>query len=444
MGNAALLDSKALTKIQSIILIVVIVVATVGGIAAYILDGGEDQSSETIKIGVLADLDNLGGGGVLKGAQLAVEEINSNGGIFGRQLEVIGENTDSEGDVTETNLALTRLITYHKVDYVIGKAPGQAGLTIQDIASEHKKIFIAVSGSSDTLTQRVVDDYNKYKYFFRVFQMNDTSIGKGMTDSISLAKEITGFNKIGYLAEDSMWNKGVRDSLDYLLPEVYGFDLVYKGTFPPSATFEFASYFAAAEAAGVEILIPLIVLDGGIPFAKEYYDRQSPMVVYGGALGRISLPESWEWVDGKCEHMTVFAMPITAEYPLTNRTLSTREAYINRWGETPKPGGTAAYDVLRFILPEALERAGTTETEEVIKALEKTSTETSMARNFVFTSSHDVMYGEGTNDPDDDNMIATLFQWQNGELVPIYPMKIMEEAGATYTYPDWPGPWDEQ
>lgn len=440
----ALPNSRALTKLQSIFLIVVIVVATVSGVATYFLLSGEGQSSETIKIGILDDLDSINGHKIWLGAQLAAEEINSQGGILGRKLGVVGEDTDfdTEYDAAKISSALTRLLTYHKVDYVLGGASEQMGLMVQDVISQHRKIFIATWGSTDNLTQRVAEDYDKYKYFFRVFQMNDTSIGKGMTDSILLSREITGFNKIGYLAEDSIWNKGVRDALDYLLPEVYGFDLVYRGTFPPYDTLDFSSYFAAAETAGVEILVPLIAFDGGIPFVKEYYDRQSPMVVYGGALMSASLPESWGWTEGKCEHMTVFAMPVIAGYPLTSKTLVAREAFINRWGESPNPAAAATYDVIRFILPDALERAGTTDTDEVIKALEKTSIETSMARNFLFTSSHDVMYGEGTNDPDDDNMIATLFQWQNGELVPIYPKKIMEEAGATFTYPPWPGPWD--
>ena len=439
-----MLDSKALTKIQLIILIAVIVVAAVGGGAAYVFLSGEEESSETIKIGVLADLDGINGESIWLGTQLAAEEINSEGGILGKELEVLGADTDfeSEGDVMKVSSALTRLITYDKVDFVIGQAPGESGLVIQDIISEHEKIFLAVLGSSDSVTQRVIDNYDKYKYFFRVFQMNDTSIGFGMTDSILLIREITGFNKIGYLAEDSMWNKGVRYALDYLLPNVYDFDLVYKGTFPPHDTFDFSSYFAAAEAAGTEILIPLIIYDGAIPFVKEYHDRQSPMVVYGGALAPVSLEEGWDWTEGKCEHMTIFALPVTAGYPLTSKTIPMRDAFISRWGETPNAGGAAAYDALRFILYDALNKAGTTETDEVIEALEETSIETSLARNFVFTESHDVMYGEGTNDPNDDNIIATLFQWQNGELIPIYPKKIMEEAGATYTFPDWLGPWD--
>jgi hypothetical protein len=35
------------------------------------------------------------------------------------------------------------------------------------------------------------------------------------------------------------------------------------------------------------------------------------------------------------------------------------------------------------------------------------------------------------------------FQWQDGIQVPVDPTKIMEEAGATLTFPDWSGPWDD-
>ncbi|MFH1520235.1 MAG: hypothetical protein ABID61_01180, partial [Candidatus Micrarchaeota archaeon] len=100
-------------------------------------------------------------------------------------------------------------------------------------------------------------------------------------------------------------------------------------------------------------------------------------------------------------------------------------------------------DILRFILPDAIKRAGTIETEAVIKALEKTSVETSNAKNFVFTSSHDTMIGENPNNPEQDYMITILYQWVNGKQIPVYPQEIMEEAGATYTFPDWAGPWDE-
>jgi hypothetical protein len=72
-----LLDSKALTKIQAIILIAVIAVAAVGGVA-YVLLSEDNQSEDIIKIGFCGDLDwNYN----LRELVLAAEQINAEGGI---------------------------------------------------------------------------------------------------------------------------------------------------------------------------------------------------------------------------------------------------------------------------------------------------------------------------------------------------------------------------
>jgi hypothetical protein len=76
--------------------------------------------------------------------------------------------------------------------------------------------------------------------------------------------------------------------------------------------------------------------------------------------------------------------------------------------------------------------------------LETTNVETSLARHFVFTSSHDVMVGSGAvNSPAEDYMVMMIFQWQNGTQVPVRPVEIMREAGVTYKYPSWSGPWEK-
>ncbi len=416
----------------------IIVIAAVGGGVAYVILSGQEQHSETIKIGVLADLDAKGGRSIFQGVVLAAEQLNAEGGILGKQVEVMGEDTDiSTGvDPAKVNSALIRLLTYHKVDFIIGVAG--SGFMVQDVIAEHKKIFFEIAENQDVYTQRVLDDYDSYKYFFRV-QVNETSIFQGMTDSLLHFREQTGFNKIGYIGEEALW-KGVMEGLDVVLPEL-DFDLVYKGALP-LGMFDFSSYFAAAEAAGVEILLPLIALDGAIPFVKEYHDRQSPMVIYGGVLGAgVTSPEGWEITEGKCEYTSSGALPIVVGYPLTSKTLPDREAYISRWGVTPAM--PAAYDIARYILPDAVRRAGTLEVNAVIAALETTSIETSNAKNFVFTSSHDTMVGENPNDPEADYMLHIDFQWIDGKQVPVYPKKIMEEAGVSYTFPDWPGPWDK-
>jgi branched-chain amino acid transport system substrate-binding protein len=434
-----LLDSKALTKIQSIILIAIIAVAAVGGVA-YVFWIGKEPSSETIKIGFLGDLDGVVGRPSWQAAILAVEEINAEGGILGKQIELMGEDHDGGVDPVILTNALTKLITSDNVDFIVGGVGGgQPETLVQDIIAQHKIICVSGATIPDEITQRVLDDYDTFKYYFSTM-FNQTCGKLGMTDSMIHIRELTGFNKIGYLAEDLPWNKGMREGLDIFLPE-NGFDLVYKGKFPLD-TVDFSSYFAAAEAAGVEVIVPMIALDGGIPFCKEYYDRQSPMLVFGGSNLLASDPRGWEWTGGKCNNMDFAEVPTTTGYPFTSKTLQTRDAYMNRWGEPITWTAAIYYDAIKFILKDAIERAGTIETEAVIKALEQTSVETSNARDFVFTESHGLMMGTDANDPNADYSIVMGFQWQDGVQVPVDPTKIMEEAGAALTFPDWSGPWD--
>ena len=437
-----LLDSKALTKIQSIFLIAIIIVATVGVGVTYVLLSEEGQSSKTIKIGVLADLDGFIGKTILQGTVLAAEQINAEGGIAGKQIEVIGADTDIESAIADPvviNSALTRLITFRNVDFIVGMAASQ-GFMVQESIAQHKKIFFEIGSTDEAYTQRVLDDYDSGKYFFRV-TANATTAIPGITGALLHLKELTSLDKIGFLAENLPWTEGIPELMDVVLPEL-GFDVVYKGNFPPFETMDFSSYFAQAEAAGVEVLMPLIGVGNGIAFIKEYHDRQSPMVIYGGILpASVAGAEGWVNTDKKCEYVSVSSSAVDANYPLTSKTLPFREAYMERWSEIPDSTAAISYTVLRYIITDAVGRAGTLEVNAVIDALETTSVETPNAKNFVFTSSHDLMTGD-PNDLDSDYTIFPMFQWQNGEMVPVFPKKIMEEAGATFMFPDWPGPWD--
>ena len=432
-----MINSNALTKIQAIILIAIIVVAAV---VTYVLVTGDGQSSETIKIGVLGDIDNVGGKAALQGAILAAEQVNAEGGVLGRQFEIVEEDDDSEtsGDFAFATNALIRLITVDKVDFLFSSNRIYP-LQYQGICAEHNVIFFSMA-LNDEMAQRVADDYDKYKGFFRATTGNTTSAWSGIVDGINTLRDYTGFNKIAFLtigipsAEEL--TSGVADSL-----QEQGFDIVYEHSFPPT-TIDFSSYFAAIEASEAEILYPVVAGSAGVPFVREYYARQSPLVMWGNVM-QAADSDFWESTEGECESVSFVGYPVVSGYPLTTKTVPTREAYIERWNEVPSGGAASTYDLIRFILPDAIRRAGTIETEAVIKALEETDVETSLARHFVYTSTHDIMIGEaGPNKPSEDYLLVCLFQWQNGEQVPVYPKEIMDEAGASFIFPPWSGPWD--
>jgi ABC-type branched-subunit amino acid transport system substrate-binding protein len=429
----------ALSKIQSITLISILIIAT-GSVVAYVLLKEPKESSETVKIGVCADLDNSAGKSIYQEAVLAVEQINAEGGILGRLFEVVAEDDDSESgnmDAAFATNAFTKLITVDKADYVI--AMGSFTTLYQELMFQHKTILFDAYNADDQSTQNVLDDYDKYKYYFRVGISNHTTISEGVTEDVVTIGEYTGFNKVAIVSYDmglagSDWLSDIVATL-----RDAKMDVVYTGIIPLTAV-DFSSYFAQAEAAGTEIMhCPNILPQSGVPFVKEYHDRQSPMVVMG-SITAAARNDFWEITEGKCEYVSYFAYSTGVGYPFTNKTLAFAEAYRDRWGEI---GTGAVYDVVRYILPDAIKRAGTFETDAVIAALETVDVETSLARHFIFTSSHDIMSGKrGYDEHPEDYFFVGMFQWQNGVQVPVLPKEIMEEAGATYLVPDWPGPWD--
>ena len=435
------MNSKALTKIQSVAFIAVIVVAAAGGGAAIVLWSASQPPMEDIRIGICADIDMRGGKATWRGAVLAAEQINAEGGILGRNITIVAQDDDSETqpDIAVASNAMTKLITVDHADYIISTGGSIITLPYQDICSEHKKIILTVATTTDNYTLRVIENYDKYKYSFRTCPANATTISEGLLGDIITVGNYTGFTKVALLFGESSSQRAKAADLKRTLP-AHGFQIVYDKFFTEGTT-DFASYLAAIESAGAEIIVPYITGQSGTSFVKEWYDRQSPTVIWG-VLTLAGDSSFWNLTQGKCDTISTNGYPTTSGYPLTNKTVPTREAYIRRWGEVPTMTAVGAYDTLRFILPDALRRAGTTETEAVVEALENTDVETSCARHFVFTSSHDVLVGSGVpNNPAEDYMVMCIFQWQSGTQVPVKPEAIMKEAGVTFKYPNWRGPW---
>ena len=191
------MDSRALTKVQSAALVAIIVVAVVGGGAAYVFWGANQPPLEDIRIGVCVDLDMGIGQGIWRGAVVAAEEINAEGGILGRNVTIVAEDDDSETgsrDLSVATNALMKLITVDNADFIVSASP--FGLVYQDICAEHKKIFFAIMVKEEA-EQRVLDNYDKYKYYFTT-TTNTTASMASLVDSLVTLRKYTGFNKIAY------------------------------------------------------------------------------------------------------------------------------------------------------------------------------------------------------------------------------------------------------
>ncbi len=137
---------------------------------------------QEIRIGVIGPMKFVQGIGQWNGAVMAAEEINAKGGVKvgdkKMKIELIQADSNEFLSITDATNAMERLITKDKVNFVVGGFRTEAVLAMQDIAMEHKVIFIGCGAAHNELCSRVAKNYNTYKYWFRGTPFNSTYLAQ--------------------------------------------------------------------------------------------------------------------------------------------------------------------------------------------------------------------------------------------------------------------------
>jgi len=104
-------------------------------------------------------------------------------------------------------------------------------------------------------------------------------------------------------------------------------------------------------------------------------------------------------------------------------------AYVKRWGEEPGTESVLGYEAL-YLLKDAIERAGTLDSDAVIKALEQTDMMGVRGRIRFDPKSHIPKFSKDPN----EGLTDTIIQWQKGKRVVVWPL-----AGAQgpFKLPPW-------
>src|SRR6516162_4856897 len=89
-------------------------------------------------------------GNEVMGAKLAVEQINAKGGILGRPVELLVE--DSANDVGTGVQKVRKLIERDQVNFVIGDVNSGIAAAISQVTSEKKVLHIVSGGHTDSIT----------------------------------------------------------------------------------------------------------------------------------------------------------------------------------------------------------------------------------------------------------------------------------------------------
>lgn len=131
------------------------------GVSALGFPAMVHSQSEKIKIGHLTPLTGfLGALGdyAVQGIKMAAEEINAAGGVMGRQLDVMSE--DSVNPQVASQKA-QRMIERDNVVLLMGEINSASALTISQVAARNKKLFLSIGARSDALRNK---DCNRYTF----------------------------------------------------------------------------------------------------------------------------------------------------------------------------------------------------------------------------------------------------------------------------------------
>jgi len=357
-----------------------------------------------------------------RGMILAAEEINAAGGVkVGStkrplKLEIIDTRDEEPGVPTsEVLLAIEKLILQKKSDMIVGgPCMSECGLAAIDLYAKYKILDIVSIGCyTPGWDKKVSSDLSKYKYSFRESGSVAWYIKEGV-DLLHDIKEKFGFTKMFISIDDSAMCRGAAEIVKNLAVkdgwEMVGFDK------HPIASTDYSVALGECKNSKAQVLFIWAYSPETSIMLRQWADMEIPALPIG-FIGAAEDPGFWEATKGKGAY-TIVTLSETGCTPsnVTPWTKKYYDAFLKRWKVPPRSTGcVSAYEGV-YVLKDAIERAGSTETDALIAALEKTNL--SAVRGTIrFDQNHQIIYGY---DPK-TSVLGNWVQWQDGKRVTIHP-----------------------
>jgi len=398
--------------------------------------GSEAEEARVIKIGVIGPMQFIQGEHHWFGAILARDEINDAGGVkVGEDtytIELIKTDSNEILSPSDSAAAMERLITVDKADFVVGGFRTEAVFPMQDVAMDNKTIFLGCGAATEELCTRVAEDYDTYKYWFRVSPFNNVNLVSNSLLTLGMAGGIMAKGlglepplKVAIVAEKATWADAMVAAYKQYVPAMLGMEVV--GDWRPSATAtDLTAELTDIENSGAQLILTIISGPVGIPYARQLGELEIPAASVGINV-EAQKDGFWEATGGQGNYETT--LNTYAEgVAITDSTIEFFEKFVNKFGQTPTYNA-GTYDAV-YTLKEAIERAGSLDSDAVVTELEKTDRVGTSGR-LVFMgrdtdTPHDVTYGPGY-------VTGLATQWQDGEMKAVWPaFGVGAWEGVTY------------
>ena len=343
---------KFLALILAVMMMALVVTSCSGGDSTDESNGGTDGS---IKIGVLAPLTgdvSVYGNAAVNGINLAVKEINANGGVLGQQIELV--TLDEKGDVNEAMTAFNNLASQGVVA-VIGDVTTKPCIAVSELAQEIGMPMLTPTGTGPEVTEAG-------DYVFRTC-FTDTYQGTIMAE---FSSQNLGIETVAVMTNNSDdYSRGVSDEFIAKCEE-NGIEVVAQ-----------EGYGSTDQDFNAQVT-KIASLNPDALFIPDYYNTVALIVEQARTAGynnTIMGVDGWDGVldvigedklslvDG-CYFCSHYSPDSTDE-----KVVTFVDAYETEYnGEVPKSFAALGYDSV-YMMAQAIEEAGSTDPEAIKDAL---------------------------------------------------------------------------
>ncbi|MFA5001150.1 MAG: ABC transporter substrate-binding protein [Candidatus Paceibacterota bacterium] len=376
-----------MSKIIKWVIAIVVIILVIIGLWYYSSKPTIPTETGPIKIGVIIPMTGIAaeyGANVYKSINLAVEDINKAGGILGRSLEVIYE--DTKCDPKEGATAVQKLINVDKIDLLMASECSGPTAAAAPIVQQNKKVFLVALASVPGLTQ--VGDY-----IYRIMP-SDSSQGK------DLANAVLGYNnkEIAVLYVNNAYGVGIEKVFEKNIV-LGGAQVVSRESFDENGA-DFKTQLSK-----IKLAKPDAVLF--VAYNNLYsliFKQAEELGLKANLFGSESLKDDKIVKElGKFANGTIVTYFVPADTP-------ERESFIqkmkNKYGEDPGIYVDFAYDGV-YVIKQAIEKAGSANPDAVKKALKSVSYLGATGLN-EFDANREV-----------ENKPYSLYVIQNNQFVPL-------------------------
>ena len=382
-------------------------------LAASVAAPVQAADKEPIKIGVIAEAQAVAGSSIPLAAQLAADEINAKGGVGGRQIKIFVY--DDHSSAADAVRAFQRAVSEDKVNVVIASYVSEVVLALQPWAARLKTVMITPGAASDVITANIAKDYDHNKYTFHGYLTSGALAESVCAAAKDLLVDGLKMKSAVIMSEDAAWTTPLDAGYEKCLPRI-GLKVLDHIRFSPDTT-DFTPIFNRIEGLKPDVMITDISHVGTQP-TVQWKNQEVPIPMFG-ISSQATNSNFWKDTNGATDGVLYQGVSGTG-VPTTPKTLPFVDAFQKKYGNFPSYCGYTAYDEV-YYLSDAINRAGSDDSDKLVKALEATDYEGTIGRVMFLPKGDPRVHGLKTGP---GYITGLMLQWQNGKQVNLWPTKL--------------------